>query len=246
MSNFANVLSTPETAIGRELLGDQRPGIVLESSARSIASAFGLKVPRSVFVPFRDRVPEDLPFEGPYVVKIVSSVHTHKSDVGGVRVGLANRGEVVSAIADMSARLGDALEGFIVDELVPADYELLVGGRVDPVFGPTITVGIGGVLVELLEDVAVRLCPIVERDVLEMLRGLRAHALISGHRGKAPANIDAICQAVLAIGGEQGLLTQCSDFLVELDVNPLRVDASHATAVDVRLVRSEKGHHHAH
>jgi hypothetical protein len=235
----------PDAFSGRDRVSRQPAGVVPESDARSVAAAYGLKVPRSIIVPRGQPVPEDLPVNAPYVVKIISSTLVHKSDVDGVRVGLVDRDEVVGAIDDMSGRLGDDVDGFLIDELVPADHELLVGGRVDAVFGPTITVGFGGVLVELLEDVAVRLCPIVERDVADMLGGLRAYALLTGHRGKPAADLDAIYEAVLAVGGDNGLLTQCSDLLDEMDVNPLRVNGSHAIAVDVRLVRSSKDNDHA-
>src|SRR5690606_22983081 len=114
---------------------------------------------------------------------------------GGVRVGLADAAEVQAAIEAMRARPAIAsarLDGFLVEEMAPAGQEIVVGGLRDPQFGPLVMVGLGGIFVEVLGDVAFRICPIGRTDALEMLAELKGAALLEGARGRAPVSREAL------------------------------------------------------
>lgn len=174
----------------------------------------------------------------PVAAKLVSETLTHKADVGGVRLGLAGPGAVRDAFyaiegAMRSAGHPDAFEGVLVQRMVPDGVEVIVGGTVDPALGPLLMFGLGGTYVELLGDVAFRLHPLTRRDAAEMVRGIRTFALLAGYRGQPAADVAAIEDTLLRLSQ---LLTDVPE-LVELDVNPLKVQAPGrgAIAVDARM-----------
>lgn len=224
------------------LLGPIERGVtaVPETQARLLAQVYGIGVPASVFVPVSEISTADLSdVSPPYVVKVVSPDLIHKSDFGGVHVGLDSEAEARAAMDSIRAALQPKdirVSGFLVDEFVPADYEVLLGGRVDGAFGPLLMVGLGGTMVEILDDVEVRLCPVTSDDVVDMLNQLRAQRFLKGVRGRPPLNIDLFVDAALCLGGSRGLLTECSDLFAEIDLNPLRVNGERAVAVDVRTM----------
>jgi acyl-CoA synthetase (NDP forming) len=113
---------------------------------------------------------------------------------------------------------------------------MVVGGLRDPQFGPLLMVGLGGIFVEVLADVAFRICPIRRIDAEEMLDELKGAAVLEGARGRRPVSRDAIVDILMKIGGEQGLLMRHSADIAELDINPLIVSESGAVAVDARLI----------
>jgi len=153
----------------------------------------------------------------PVAIKIHSDRIAHKSDVGGVKLGLRSRADVADAIASMS-HLG---ERFLVERMVEgAVAELIVGVVRDPQFGPTLTIGAGGVMVEMLQDAAVMLLPVTPDEVQEKLMGLRVSRLLQGFRGKPRGDIRATIKAILAIAD---FAQRHANRLVELDVNPLFV-----------------------
>ena len=114
--------------------------------------------------------------------------------------------------------------------------EVVVGAVRDPNFGPLVMVGLGVIFVEILADVAFRICPITRLDAAEMLDELKGVALLDGARGRARASREAIIDVLLKIGGENGLLMQHADDFKEADINPLIVSANGAVAVDARFV----------
>ena len=163
----------------------------------------------------------------------------HKSDAGGVRVNLKTTAEVQSAIHEMAALPAIArvrVDGWLVDEMAPPGQEVVVGGLRDPNFGPLVMVGLGGIFVEVLSDVAFRICPIERVDAEEMLEELKGAAVLKGARGREPASRDAIMDVLLKMGGEGGLLMQHAADIREADINPLIVSATGAVAVDARII----------
>lgn len=164
----------------------------------------------------------------PVVVKAVGAELTHKTEAGAVRLNLADADAVraaVGAVRGLSSR-------FLVERMVTdAVAELIVGLRQDAQFGPVLTIGMGGVLVELLRDTATLLLPASQDEILAALRSLRGWPLLSSYRGRPPGDVTAVLSAVEAIAG-------LADRVLELDVNPLLVLPSGAVAVDalVRLV----------
>jgi len=211
-----------------------------EQSGKALLAACGIAVPRSVVVPGADDIERTL--EGlapPYVVKVVSPDILHKSDAGGVKVGLKTADEVAEAIRAMmrAPKIADArIDGFLVEEMASPGQEIVVGGVRDPDFGPLVMVGLGGIFVEIMADVAFRICPITRIDAEEMLAELKGAAILEGARGRKPVSKAAIVEVLLRMGGEDGLLVKHAAEIAEADLNPLIVSERGAVAVDARFV----------
>jgi acyl-CoA synthetase (NDP forming) len=179
----------------------------------------------------------------PVVVKVVSPEIIHKSDAGGVRIGLKSPAEVQTAISEMAALPAIArarVDGWLIDEMAPPGQEVVIGGLRDPHFGPLVMVGLGGIFVEVLSDVAFRICPITRLDAEEMLDELKGARVLDGARGREPASRDAIVDVLLRMGGETGLLVQHADDVSEADINPLIVSSTGAVAVDARIILGDR------
>lgn len=212
-----------------------------EKVGKEVLAVFGLKVPQTVAVAPEPDAAADAArgFSGPYALKVLSSRALHKSDLGGVKIGLQSPDDVAAAAGEiLDGWRADPswIEGFIVEPMAEPGQEMVIGGFVDPQFGPMIMVGLGGVFVEIFADVAFRVCPIDVRDARAMLSELRALPILRGARGGVPVNEDALFDALLKVGGEDGLLMQLGDDLAELDINPLIVNSESAVAVDARLL----------
>lgn len=211
-----------------------------EQSGKALLSAYGIAVPRSVMVGGADEVNEALAqLNPPYVVKVVSPDILHKSDAGGVKVRLQSATEVQQAIKAMMQQpviAQSRIDGFLVEEMAPAGQEIVIGGLRDADFGPLVMVGLGGIFVEVLADVAFRICPITRLDAEEMLAELKGKAVLEGARGRKPVAKPAIVETLLKIGGEDGLLMRHAADIKEADVNPLIVSDRGAVAVDARFV----------
>jgi succinyl-CoA synthetase beta subunit len=216
-----------------------------EGSGKRLLAQFGIAVPASVVVKPGEAAADKLRgLKPPYVVKVMSPAILHKSDVGGVQVRLTGMAEVDAAISAMRERpgiKGQPLDGFLVEEMASAGAEIVIGGLRDPQFGPLVMVGLGGIFVEVLKDVAFRICPIERVDALEMLDDLKGKALLEGARGRAPVSTDAIVDVLLKVGGHDGLLMTLRNDIAEADLNPVIVSASGATAVDARFILSADG-----
>jgi len=176
----------------------------------------------------------------PVAVKIVSPAASHKTEIGGVALDLATPEAVVAAARAMAARLraahpGATIEGFLVQEMVQG-VEMIVGVREDPQFGPFMLVGLGGIMVEVLKDVALHLLPVDVAAARAMIDALRGRALLGAFRGRAPADVEA---AARAIAGLSTIFLDHRDWLSDLEVNPLIVLAAGrgVRAVDIRPVR---------
>jgi hypothetical protein len=163
----------------------------------------------------------------------------HKSDVGGVKVGLTDAAAVADAIRAMQAVPAIAkarVEGFLVEEMAPRGVEVVIGGVRDGDFGPMVMVGLGGIFVEVLKDVAFRICPITRVDAAEMLDELKGAKVLDGARGGIKASREAIVDVLLKVGGENGLLLQHAATIKEADINPLIVSERGAVAADARFI----------
>jgi acyl-CoA synthetase (NDP forming) len=232
----------------RKLIADARRasrGALDEETGKQVLASCGIAVPTSVVVAGADDVPAAIGgLTLPVVVKVVSPEILHKSDAGGVRVNLATPEAVRDAVADMAEApkiKGKRVDGYLIEEMAPPGQEIVIGGFRDPQFGPLIMVGLGGIFVEVLADVAFRICPINERDAWSMLDELRGAALLDGARGREPVSKQAIVDTLLKIGGEGGLLLDLQDEVSELDINPMLVSRAGAVAVDARFILTEQG-----
>jgi acyl-CoA synthetase (NDP forming) len=240
-------MTTPDTTtntvtalqIIAEARGQGRIALDETAGKRLLASA-SIPVPRGVVA--RDAVEAAAAAAGlipPLVVKVVSRNLLHKSDVGGVRLGLPDVAAATSAIAAMSAVPAIAaagIDGWLIEEMAPKGQEVVIGGYRDPQFGPVVMVGLGGIFVEVLKDVAFRICPIDVDDARGMLGELRCAALLDGVRGQRPVDKAALIDVLLKIGGRDGLLMRLASDIAELDINPIVVGERGLVAVDARVI----------
>jgi acyl-CoA synthetase (NDP forming) len=213
-----------------------------ELAGKQLLAGFGVAVPKSLMT--RDAAEAAAAsgtLKGPLALKVVSPDILHKSDAGGVKVGLKSAAEVeeaVRAMMKLPAIAKARVDGFLLEEMAPAGLEIVVGGLRDPQFGPLVMVGLGGIFVEVLADVSFRICPITRLDAQEMLAELKGAAILKGARGRKAVSQDAIVDALLKVGGENGLLMRHAADIVEADINPLIVSESGAVAVDARFILS--------
>ncbi len=220
----------------------QKRSALDEQAGKALLAAYGIAVPKALAVKTAREV--DAAFaqlQAPVVVKIMSPDILHKSDAGGVKVGLTSAAQIKAAIAAMadSPDIKAAhIDGYLIEEMAPAGQEIVIGGVRDPDFGPMVMVGLGGIFVEVLRDVSFRICPITHRDAQDMLDELKGAALLEGARGRPRASREAIIDILLKVGGEQGLLLQHANDICAADINPVIVSASAAIAVDARLILS--------
>jgi acyl-CoA synthetase (NDP forming) len=207
----------------------------------ALLAEHGLTTPNSTLAKTPEEAAERAAVIGfPVAVKIISPQASHKTEVGGVTLALRDAAAVKEAIDAMTGRLathhpGAEIEGFLVQEMVHG-LEMILGVREDPQYGPIILAGFGGVMAEVMRDVAIRLLPINEDTARDMLCSLRGAALLGAFRGKPPRDIEAV---VHAIGGLSRLFLDHRPWLTDLEINPLIVlaEGQGARAVDVRLVR---------
>jgi acetyltransferase len=218
--------------------------ILSESDAKKFLAAYGIDISQSRFAATADDAVQCAQAIGfPVVLKIVSPQITHKTDVGGVALSLQDEGQLRAAFARMMADVRRAqpsaeIEGVSIQPMIQrtGGVELILGAKKDPVFGPVILVGLGGIAAELFQDRALGLPPLNERLVLHMLQSLKAWPLVSGYRGrKAVAEIDRLIETVLRFSA------MISDFpeILEFDVNPLLLRDDQIIALDARLVVDE-------
>jgi acetyl coenzyme A synthetase (ADP forming)-like protein len=180
----------------------------------------------------------------PVVLKAIAPDLLHKTDVGGVALGLTAATDVIAAAEAMRARFaarGAALAGFLVQRQLAAGVEALVGVTTDPSLGPLLVAGLGGVAVELYRDVALRVTPVTDADADAMLDQLRGRALLDGFRGAPPADRAALREVLQRIAA----LVEIMPELAELDLNPVLVHPHGATVVDARLRLAAPGRHAA-
>lgn len=204
-----------------------------------VFSAYGLRVPRTLLAQDEEHALELAMSLGlPVAMKVSSPQIVHKSDVGGVRVGIRDEDAVRRAFNEImencSAAVPDAsIEGVIVQEMIEKGRELIVGGHRDPLFGPMIMFGLGGIYVETIQDVSFRIAPLALEDTTVMLREIRSFPLLAGTRGEEPSDIEAVQNAILRVSR----LMENHEEILEMDVNPLKAMAygKGAMAVDGRI-----------
>ena len=167
----------------------------------------------------------------PVALKAASGAIVHKTDVGAVRLGLASADDVRSAFAAMHERLGDRMGGAIVQPMVEAGVETIVGVTRDELFGSLVVFGMGGTTAELIRDTELRIVPITNVDAHEMVRSLRTSPLLFGYRGASPADVDALEELLLRVGRFADELPE----VAELDCNPVIVSPSGVAVVDVKV-----------
>lgn len=210
-----------------------------EAESKAILKEKGISVPAGVHVTDLEAVPDALrTLRYPVCAKLSSPDGIHKSDLGGVRLALETMEATVTAIAellDVARRKDVAVDGCLVEEMIPGGAEVAIGALSDPRFGPVLMVGMGGILIELYDDVVFRVCPISKIDAAEMIDELKAAAILRGPRGRPPLDRAALVEVLMRIGGPEGLMTENPDHIASLDINPVIVGTEGAVAVDGRI-----------
>jgi acyl-CoA synthetase (NDP forming) len=173
----------------------------------------------------------------PIVLKIVSPQITHKSDVGGVALGLSSAEDVGEAFDRVVANAKKAqpsatIEGVAVQRMEKQGTEVIVGMTKDPQFGPVMMFGLGGVMVEILKDVAFRVVPLEERDARQMIHEIKGYPVLEGFRGSDPADVKKLEQLLLKVSA----FVESHPEVAELDLNPVFAYKDGAIAVDARVV----------
>lgn len=219
----------------------QAPGgdsVLPEAEAKRLLRDAGIAVPTGAVLVDVAQVPAEL--REPLVLKAVSPTLVHKSDVGGVQVGLlhADLAAAGEQMRESVEQAGHVVSGFLVEEIAPPGPEVVIGAVREPGLGWTVMVGLGGVFVEVLADVSFGVAPLTRHDIVEMFGQLRGAALLRGARGRAPVDLDALYDLVGRLAGPGGLLESIGDEIVEIDLNPVIVSERGAVAVDARFVRS--------
>ena len=210
-------------------------GQLSEIDAKALLRVAGVTTTSDSFASTRDEAIAAAGSLGyPVVLKAQSPTLVHKSNAGGVRVGLADDDAVGAAWDDIAASLTrhgfDDMAGCVVAEMAVGVAKMIVGARFDPAFGPLVVIGFGGVLVEVVEDVQVALAPISPDHALTLMKRLRLWPLLDGARGRPPADVAAAAEAASRVSH---LAAGLGARLAELDVNPLIVGAAGAGAVAV-------------
>jgi acyl-CoA synthetase (NDP forming) len=198
-----------------------------------ILQAAGIRVPESTLVGSADEAAAAAAeYRRPVALKLVSAQAFHKTDVGGVKLGLAEPEDIRRAFEELSAV--DRGGRVLVQPMVAGGLELILGARRDPSFGTVVLVGLGGIFVEVLRDVSMRVVPFHPDQLREMIEDLSAYPLLAGVRGQPPRDISAVHDGLLALAR----LMEGFDQIQELDVNPLMVlpEGQGVFAVDARLV----------
>jgi acyl-CoA synthetase (NDP forming) len=172
----------------------------------------------------------------PVALKAESPTILHKTELGVVKLGIADQAALGRAYAEiLAAARGHELRGVLVQPMIPG-VEVIVGARVDPAVGPLVVVGSGGVLVELMQDSVAALAPVSAAEATAMLSRLKGAKLLTGYRGSAPVDLDALADAIARVSE---LAADLADEIEELDVNPLRCGPGRVAAVDALITKQE-------
>ncbi|MFC1884685.1 acetate--CoA ligase family protein [Thermodesulfobacteriota bacterium] len=218
------------------LLASQKLGWVMEPEAKRLLTLAGLEVPQFTWV---NSLEEAIRFAGeigyPVVAKVVSPDVLHKTDSGGVAIGIDSNTKLSEAFQKFSTFEGFA--GMLVEEMV-SGVELIVGAKMDYQFGPVILLGIGGTGVEIYKDTTLRMAPLSQRDVESMLRELKAHQVLEGYRGSEPVNMQSLTGMLMAFSS---LVMDLGEMIESIDLNPLMCSSKTCVVADVRIMlRSER------
>jgi len=219
----------------------QKRRFLLANEGQSIIGAAGVPVPGSrIARSIEEAVQYAAQIGYPVVMKVVSRDILHKSDAGGIALGLDNKDEVVQGyeaiIHNCRAYNPNAvIEGIEVAEMVQPGTELIIGARRDPSFGPVVMFGLGGIYVEVMKDIAFRALPLKKNDLTAMIKEIKSYPLLLGVRGEGKKDIDSVTATIAKVGG---IIMQSTD-ISDIEINPLVVYEAGVKAVDVRILLAD-------
>jgi acyl-CoA synthetase (NDP forming) len=213
------------------------PAHLLEPEAKALLRDQGIAVQDFRFV----HSAEEAAAEGeqlgwPIVMKIVSPQILHKSDVGGVLLGIRSREEAIAAYHQLERiGAGKDFRGAILSKMLKGSHELIIGLLKDASFGPVIAFGMGGIYTEVLKDVVFRVAPVSKAEAKEMIGSIKAHKILEGVRGEPPVDTDKLAEMIASAS----MLPFRYDNFKEMDLNPVFADAHGAVAIDARILTDE-------
>jgi len=214
--------------------------VITEEQAKQILESYGIRVPPYALVKSEEEAVREAKRIGfPLVMKVVSPEILHKTDVGGVKVGIKSEQEVIETFRSMYDRLAGKydVKGILLEKMVPQGIELIVGLQYDEQFGPVIMVGLGGIFTEIYRDVSFRMLPISKQDALDMLNELNGKKVLEGFRGSKPINKDMLAEALVSIGK---LGIDMAAYYDSVDFNPIVVYPDDYAVVDAKIILREK------
>lgn len=213
------------------LSASRKTGWVVEPEAKKFFSLGGLSVPRFKTARQEEeavRWAREIGY--PVVAKAVSPRIVHKSEHGAVVVGIRGDEELRSAFQRLRKLPG--FDCLLVEEMV-SGVELIVGAKNDYQFGPVILLGLGGTGVEIYKDATLRMAPLKEKDVASMIKGLKAHALLEGHRGSEPVNLPDLTRLLLTFSD---MAMELQEDVESIDLNPVKCSAQRCVIADARII----------
>lgn len=231
--DLARAMFSEARAEGRRILDEAEAGAVLRAYGIPVASILIASSPD-------ETVDAAATLGGPVVVKVLSSRITHKSDIGGVVVGLTDPEDVRRAgkqLLELAADHGEVPPRVLVQAMATGDAEMILGAKVDDSYGPLVVVGLGGIFVELLGDSQIAAAPTDRTRAETLIRELRGAALLTGTRGRPALAVDAAADAVERLSW---LVADLEDEIAEVDVNPLLLSPDGVVAVDALMVLNDR------
>ena len=216
--------------------------VITEELSKSILKSYGVQVPGYALVTSEKEAAAQAKKLGfPLVMKVVSPQILHKTDVGGVKVGIDNINDVKKTFKDMHGRLskkkGVEVKGILLEKMVPKGVEIIVGIQNDPQFGPVIMAGLGGIMTEIMKDVAFRMLPITTSDAKSMLNELKGSELFKGFRGSEPIDLNKVAQMLVQIG-KMGV--ENADYINSIDFNPVVIYPKSHYVVDAKIILNKE------
>lgn len=174
----------------------------------------------------------------PIALKISSPQIIHKTDVGGIKLNINSKKELIKAyneiILNVKRKFPNILiEGILIEEMIKKGIEIIIGGIQDSVFGPCIMFGLGGIFVEVYKDTSFRACPLSFNDALEMIMEIKGFPILKGIRGEKPINIEEICNIIVKLSD---LMVRYENLISEFDINPIIASSERIVAVDARFL----------
>jgi succinyl-CoA synthetase beta subunit len=206
-------------------------GWVMEPHAKELLRAYGLSTTRFFWAKRMEECPRGAEEVGyPLVAKVVSPDILHKSDVGGVVVGVGDDRELEEVFQRLSSLKG--FQGLLLDQMVQG-IEMIVGAKDDPQFGTVVVVGIGGTSVEVYQDVSIRMAPVSFTHAMDAIESIKGRKLLEGYRGKEPADKEKLAELIVSFSE---MAMDLSGEVESIDLNPVLCDREKATIADARFV----------
>ena len=231
-------MATPKKIFKETIKTDHK--VITEELSKGILEGYGVSVPEYALATTAKEAAEAAKKIGfPLVMKVVSPKILHKTDVGGVKVNITKVSDVKKTFTDMQKRLDKKDSGFkgvLLEKMVPKGVELIVGVQNDPQFGPVIMVGMGGIMTEIMKDVAFRMLPITTKDAQSMLDELRGAALLRGFRGSDPVDTKMVSKMLVKIGK---MAMDNADYINSIDFNPVVVYPKSYYVVDAKIILNQ-------